>query len=82
MENPQQFDLFKKPQIESDENIVQAAEEAAIQNDEAESEQQRIYEAMKEEGYFPEKKKKTGRKAWLELGRKLTGEDKQEELLK
>lgn len=77
----QQFDLFEKPQVESDESVAQAAEAAVVEKEEAVSEQQRIYEAMKEEGFLPDKKKtKNGRKEWLALGRKLNGEDKQEEL--
>lgn len=82
MKNSQQFDLFEKPQIESDESVAQAAEEAAAQSEEAEKERQSVYEAMKDEGFLPDKKKtKNGRKGWLAFGRKLNGEDKQEELL-
>lgn len=81
-----QFDFFKEPpQIESDERITQAAEEADAKREEEEKGQQGIYEAMKEEGYFSSFDKKsrvrTARKEWLALGKKLTGEDKQEELL-
>ena len=82
MEKAQRCDIFEKPQIESDESVAQAAEAAVAENEEAESEKQRIREAMKEEGFLPDKKKTNkGRKEWLALGRKLNGEDKQEELL-
>lgn len=82
MKNSQQFDIFEKPQIESDESVVQAAEATVAEKEEAEKERQSVCEAMKEEGFLPDNKKtKNGRKGWLALGRKLNGEDKQEELL-
>ncbi|MEK7487840.1 MAG: hypothetical protein AAB598_00790, partial [Patescibacteria group bacterium] len=84
-EKAQQCDIFEKPQIESDESVAQAADAAVAESEEADKEKQRIYEAMKEEGYFSSSDKKsrvrTARKEWLALGRKLNGEDKQEKLL-
>lgn len=76
MEKPHQIDIFREPQREDDERIVQEAELTAIQEEEAGKEEQSIREAMKEERYCPDKKKSNkGRKEWLALGRKLNGED-------